>query len=275
MRRAVFNRFCEIAQRHAGLEFSDAKLALITARVAKRVRVLGMRSDEEYIAFLEDSVDSDELVHFLDVVTTNYTTFFREPDHFELLSARLADWRAQGQKRFRIWCAAASTGEEPYTLAITVLEALEPRTSGIDVRILATDISTRVLETAVEGVYESSRLEPVPAALRKKYFAKNGDSWRINESARAVLIFKRVNLARVPFPMSGPLDAIFCRNVIMYLSHDVRQNLVREFERLIRRDGLVVVGHAESFTGLDMSLRIIKPSAYSMTKSSSMRATAR
>lgn len=272
MDRSVFNRFCDVARRHAGLEFSDAKLALIAARVAKRVRALGLSSEEEYVEYLEQAEDSDELVRFLDAVTTNYTTFFREPDHFELLTNLLRRRRAAGETRIRIWCAASATGEEPYTLAITALEALEPRATRTDVKILATDISTRALSQAMEGSYEATRLTPIPAELKAKYFSKIDGRYHVKDFVKSLVVFKRLNLAHTPFPMAGPLEAIFCRNVIMYLGEGVRQRMVLEFQRLIREDGIIVVGHAESLTGLDTLLRVIKPSAYSLVGKPSKKA---
>lgn len=267
MQLQTFHRFRELARRQAGLEFSDAKLTLISARVAKRLRALGLQTEEEYIDLLERDSDVDELVQFLDAVTTNYTNFLRESDHFELLAQKLREWAEDGQRRFRIWCAAAASGEEPYTLAITAREALEVPRSGIDVKILATDISTRALARATAGVYAEDRVAPLPPPLRQRYFTRKGPQYTVRDELKASVVFRRLNLARPPFPMSGPLDAIFCRNVMMYLGTAVKQGLVDEFERLVRPDGLVVVGHAESLTGLDTPLAAIRPSAYTLRAS--------
>lgn len=262
----LFHQFRDIAYRRAGIHLRDGKETLVAARVAKRLRALGLGSDREYLEFLESDTSGEELIQFLDVISTNYTSFFREREHFDFLSSRIREWVAQGQRRFRIWCAASSTGEEPYSLVITMLEATEEHP--VDFKILATDISTRALAQAQDGVYEMPRLEPLTRAQLQAYFQPAGNvrrgppAYRVRPELKEPLRFKRLNLAEPPYPMSGPLDFVFCRNVMMYFDRPVRQGLVAEAERLLRPDGFMVTGHAETLQGLETRLAAITPSVY-------------
>ena len=263
MRAPQFQKFCDIAYRQAGISLREGKEALVSARVSKRVRALGLRDSEEYLRFLESDPTGGELVSFLDVITTNFTRFFREPDHFDDLREALERWYGEGQRRFRIWSAASSTGEEPYSIAITVLETLAGR--GADVRILATDISTRVLATASEGRYGESATRAMSPGLRSKYFDRvpGSEAIQVRKVVRDIVTFKRLNLAQGPFPMKGPLDVVFCRNVMIYFDRPVRQQLVSEAERLMRPGGLLLIGHTETLTGISTGLSVLRPSVYS------------
>ncbi len=261
---AVFEGFREIAYRHAGIALRAHKEALVSSRIAKRVRSLGLRGEREYLDFLKNDRSGEELVSFLDAISTNFTSFYRERDHFETLSTELLAAVKRGTRRVRLWCAAAATGEEPYTLAITLAEALDGRVD--DWRILATDISTRALATASAGRYEASKLALVPAALRVKYFKSEVQSGvevlTAKGALRDRLMFKRLNLATPPFPLRGELDFVFCRNVMIYFDTQVRQRLVSEIERLLKPGGLLVVAHAETLSGVTNGLGVVRPSVY-------------
>ncbi|MHB8079293.1 MAG: CheR family methyltransferase [Candidatus Krumholzibacteriia bacterium] len=268
MNQQLFRQFADIAYARAGIRLNDGKESLVSARIAKRIRALGLGSDREYLEFLQADESGEELVQFLDVISTNFTFFLREPDHFDLLAAHLRACVDEGRRELTIWSAASSTGEEPYSLAITALEALEG--SGARVRILATDISTRVLATAGRGVYDAARLEKLSRAQRAKYFERlqtpdGEESYVVRPEVRKLLVFQRLNLARPPFPMKGPFDAIFCRNVMIYFDAPVRQGLVREFERLLGPGDPLMIGHSESLTGLQTRLLTIQPSVYRRT----------
>jgi len=267
MEPALFRKFSAIAMNHAGIRLAEGKEALVSARVHKRLRALGMDCMRSYLKFLEQDESGDELVQFLDVISTNFTSFFREPDHFDQLNASVAEWMSEGRERLRIWCAASSTGEEPYSIAITMAEALAGRV--VDWHVLATDISTRALDRADRGVYTDRVVSPVSKNLRSKYMTRHkgpaGDdsaTWEVRPSLRSHLTFARMNLSDVPFPMRGPFDMIFCRNVMIYFSVEVRQRLVVELERLVRPGGLVITGHAETLTGMSTRFRQIRPSVY-------------
>jgi chemotaxis protein methyltransferase CheR len=261
-----FQRFCDIAYSKAGIKLRDGKEALVSARVAKRLRALHLSSAGEYLALLEGDKTGNEIVSFLDAISTNFTTFFREPVHFETLKTFIEHRLSQGKKRLRVWCAASSSGEEPYTLAMTIAETLGQ--SALDWRILATDISTKILAVAEQGIYDAAALKDVPRAMLAKYFTSldskrsSNRRWQVTEELRRKVVFKRLNLAKPPYPMPGPLDVVFCRNVMIYFDDPVRQGLVSEIDRLLADDGLVCIGHSESFTGLRTQLTIIEPSVY-------------
>lgn len=261
----LFQRFCDIAYSKAGIKLRDGKEALVAARVAKRLRVLGLATPAEYLKLLEGDLDGGELVSFLDTISTNFTSFFRESTHFERLHEYLEHCLNAGRKRIRIWCAASSSGEEPYTIAMTAAEVLGSR---VDWRILATDISTKILTQAQQGIYSEPTLKDVPRHLRTKYFdpapsaRHHQPHWQVNSELRNHVSFKRLNLAKPPFPMKGPLDVVFCRNVMIYFDEPVRRGLVSEIERLISDDGMVCVGHAETLSGIASRLVAVEPSVY-------------
>lgn len=266
---ALFNRFRQIARDTAGIHLGDGKESLVAARVAKRQRQLGIPDERDYLHYLEGDQSGNELVHFLDAISTNFTSFFREPEHFELLDQIVREATAAPQHRLRIWCAASSSGEEPYSIAITVLEAAAGRP--LDVRILATDISTRVLDHAQRGIYEAERLKPLSRKQLERFFCRvpdedgvkaQGPRYEVAAALRAPLVFRRLNLATPPLPMRGPLDVVFCRNVMMYFDRAVRQRLVEEIERLLRPGGYLLTGHAETLNGLSTSLVAERPSVY-------------
>lgn len=261
MDASLFRRFQELVARQAGIALKEGKEDLLIARIAKRQRALGLGSPRAYLRHLEADRSGEELVCFLDAITTHFTCFLRESDHFDFLADAVKRWRRQGRQRMRLWSAASSTGEEPYTMAMTVLEALEGEPG--DVRILATDLSTAVLHRARAGVYDDAALAPLPAALRLRYFTRVSEgAWRAGESLRRMVVFKRLNLSAPPFPMRGPLDVVFCRNVMIYFDQGVRQRLVAAVESLLKPGGFLAVGHAETLAGLRSGLHALCPSLY-------------
>jgi chemotaxis protein methyltransferase CheR len=266
MQTHLFEAFQRLAYQEAGIALRDNKGALVAARVAKRVRDLGLSDAGEYLSYLQADRAGTEMVHFLDAITTNFTSFFRENDHFEFLKQEAAAWAASGVSEVRVWCAAAATGEEPYTLAMVLSEVL--RETSVDFRILATDISVRALTFAAEGRYPRSRLEQVPAALRARYFqadttTRGGEpELKVLPSLRKHIVFKRLNLATPPFPLRGNLDAVFCRNVMIYFDTQVRQRLVQDIERLLRPGAPLVVAHSETLGGVRGQLETVSSSVY-------------
>ena len=235
----------------------------MSARIGKRMRALGIADQREYLQFVMNDTSGEEIVHLIDAISTNVTSFFREAPHFDFLSEVMARWYNEGQRRFRLWSAASSTGEEPYSLAITLSETLD---SGTDVRLLATDISTRVLEKCVQGIYSGDRVETIPKPLLDKYFTPFREGTEIRYSVKAPLrkmvVFKRLNLSTPPYPMKGPLDVVFCRNVMIYFDNETRGRLLAEIHRLLKPGGYLMVGHAESLTGMMSNLKGVRPSIY-------------
>lgn len=238
------------------------KQALVSSRLGKRLRALGCPSYDAYLDLLLRETAGDEIVQLLDAISTNVTSFYREKVHFDVVSEYVARWRRAGAQRMRMWSAACSSGEEPYTLAMTVSEI--EGMDGVDWRILATDLSTRMLARAAEGVYESRRLDPVDPGLRARYFHRlASDQWQIEPQLRRRILFRRMNLKETPYPLRGPLDIIFCRNVMIYFDDAMRMQVLREFERLLKPGGLLLVGHAESLAGHHVAgLRNLRPSIY-------------
>lgn len=261
----LFKQFCSIAYDKAGIYLKPGKESLVAARVAKRQRALGIQSPQDYLALLERDDAGEELVHFLDAISTNFTSFFREADHFDLLADKVAEWVSTGQSRLRIWSAASSTGEEPYSIVITALEAIGKQR--VDFKLLATDISTQVLMKARAGRYADERVRSIHRQWIARYFRRvdpgpDGAGYEVRPEFRSYVVFKRLNLSTPPYPMNGPLDVIFCRNVMMYFDNAVRQRLVAEAERLLRPGGIFFTGHAETLTGISTTLSALRPSVY-------------
>jgi chemotaxis protein methyltransferase CheR len=263
MDAATFKDFQAIAYQTAGIFLREGKAALVQARLARRLRELGLSSEREYLERLRAD-GGEEVVLFLDAISTNFTRFFREPDHFETLGQGVQAARSAGQRRFRFWCAASSSGEEPYTMAMV----LEPLLEGCDWKILATDISTRVLSLAVAGAYGPEEIEGIPPELRQRHLVRRADPgtgearWVVRDALKRRVVYRRLNLARRPFPMQGPLDAIFCRNVMIYFDRPMRAAVVAEFERLLRPGQRLFVGHSETLHGVATRLQAERPSVY-------------
>jgi len=264
MERETFESFRQIIYQTSGITLNDNKEALVSARVAKRMRMLQMSEPESYLRHLLDDSSGEEIIHLLDVISTNVTSFFREPQHFDLIATEMEKWLKKGQRRFRFWSAGCSSGEEPYTLGMTLKEVCSQYDT--DIRILATDISTQILQKSQAGEYDSKKANDIPYKLREKYFSKegrNGSAYiRVKDNLRKMILFKRLNLSVVPFPMSGPMDIILCRNVMIYFDNEVRKRLLQEFYRLLKPGGFLLVGHAESLTGMLSGFTVVKPTVY-------------
>jgi chemotaxis protein methyltransferase CheR len=233
--------------------------------VAKRVRALQLPDAAAYLELLERETGGDELLCFLDVISTHFTSFFREQDHFQELEKALATWSAGGQTRFRLWSCAASTGEEPWSMAMTIRAM--PGAEKLDVRILATDIAAETLAQAQAGSYPADRVAPVPQALASRFLRRGEptageERWAVAEELRPLVVFRRLNLAQPPFPMKGPLDVVFCRNVVIYFDQATRQRLFSAIEGLLRPGGLLCIGHTETLSGIRTALRMVRPSVF-------------
>ncbi|HVP68846.1 MAG TPA: CheR family methyltransferase [Anaeromyxobacteraceae bacterium] len=262
MQPAVFQRFARLAYDKAGIAIKPEKVALVNARVAKRLRALCLDSPESYIDYLEKDQTGEELTRFLDLISTHFTSFFREPDHFDLLEEEGRRWASEGRKRVRIWSAACSTGEEPYSMAMTLLDV--PGLAGVDWRILATDIAVGTLDEARAGRYAAGRVENVPPPKRKRYLTAGAGAahCEVASPVRERVFFQRLNLAAPPFPMRGPLDVVFCRNVLIYFDQATRGRLVLEIERLLAPGGLFCIGHTETLNGVRSRFRMVRPSVF-------------
>jgi chemotaxis protein methyltransferase CheR len=264
MDRQTFDKFREIVYANSGIALNDTKEAMVSARISKRMRMLGLTAHQEYLRFLLKDESGSEITQFLDVISTNVTSFFREPSHFDFLSTVLAKWIDKGKHRIRIWSAAASTGEEPYSIAMTLLDTCGQR--NLDLRILATDISTRALAKAQAGIYHSMVADGIPESFKKRYFVREKQQsdilYRAQDQLKKMIVFRRLNLSSPPFPMTGQLDMVFCRNVMIYFDNSVRCRLVKEIYRLLKPSGYLLTGHAEGLTSIQTELKCLEPSIY-------------
>lgn len=261
---ALFKKFCELIHTTCGIALTDAKESLLTARMSKRIRALGLSSEQEYFAFVTDPKNSNEIIQFVDVISTNVTSFFREAEHFDILSKMLQLWESKGQTSFRIWCAASSSGEEPYTIAITAKESLQNPNS--TVKILATDISTKVLQQAIEGKYPKEKTKGLPEHILKKYFREISEGNQVyfeaSQEIKNMIKFGRLNLNNLPIPLTGGIDIIFCRNVMIYFDRELKQKLVDNFLQLVRPGGMLFISLTESLAGLRSPFKMQWPAVF-------------
>lgn len=245
-----FRTICDLMRTRAGIELGESKRPLAQTRLARRLRALKLATFTQYMKLLEDP-RSSEHTELINALTTNVTAFFREAHHFELLG-RTIQQAAARSRRVRIWSAGCSSGEEPWSMAMVIREALGAA-AGIDIKVLATDIDTNVLAHAREGVYLDDHVEPVSAARRKRFFtpAATAGSWRIADELRNLVTFKQLNLFEA-WPMRGPFDVIFCRNVIIYFDVPNKVRLLRGYHGHLAPGGVLCLGHSESIsTGVD------------------------
>ncbi|ACH38613.2 protein glutamate methyltransferase CheR associated with MCPs of class 34H [Citrifermentans bemidjiense Bem] len=267
-----FGRLSRFIYDTCGIKMPDVKKTMLEARLQKRLRALGIHSFTDYCDYLFSNEGLEkELVQMLDMVTTNKTDFFREPDHFNYLSHTvLPDWvRKHPGATLAIWSAGCSSGEEPYTLAM-VLSEFALNNPGFDFRILATDISTRVLEKAKNAIYQESQVEPVPFELKKKYLLRSKDRSsgmvRIVPELREKVRFRRLNFMDEDFGMREHLDIIFCRNVIIYFDRPTQEKLLQRFHRNMKPGAFIFMGHSETLSGLDVPLVSVYPTVYRRQK---------
>lgn len=247
-----FQRIRRIINDIAGISLADGKRELVYSRLSRRLRHLGLRRFDDYCQLLETGGDHNaELGEFVNALTTNLTSFFREPHHFEFLGAELLPAlireRNFGNRRIRIWSAGCSTGEEPYSIAMVLRETLPA--VGWDAKILATDLDSNVLATAERGVYESSRVKDLSEARLRRWFQKGRDAQaglvRAAPELRELITFRRLNLME-DWPMRGPFDIVFCRNVVIYFDKPTQRVLFERFADLLVDRGHLFVGHSES-----------------------------
>ncbi|MBL8814024.1 MAG: hypothetical protein JNM43_27895 [Planctomycetaceae bacterium] len=268
-----FGLFRELIYREAGISLSPAKHQLVESRLVKRLRVLGLNSFTEYYEYATGGDPSgQEHLQLINSLTTNKTDFFREQHHFEFLQKKLfpaIEQRANetGDRRLRIWSAACSTGEEPYTLAMTVLDYFGPMSvNGWDIRILASDVDTEVLSRASAGRYEADRLNDVPADVRKKYFvrtSKASDSdYQVRPELQELITFRRINFIDATWPIQTCFDVIFCRNVMIYFDEMTQDRLLTRFSEVLVPEGHLFIGHSESILRLDNLYRSLGDTVY-------------
>lgn len=257
----------ELVQRHAGIYLGDQKRELVQARLGKLLRDLGLASFEAYYRRVVQDQSGAELARLLDAISTNQTAFWREPAHFEfLLRELLPAWRREGRSAggLRLWSAGCSSGEEPYTLAMVLWEAL-PEAEARRCTVLASDLNTQVLAAAQRGIYALSRLTPLPPEWRRRHFLKGVGRWegyvQVKPRLKETVHFFRHNL-RDPLPFTGGMDVIFCRNVMIYFDKETQAEVVQKFYDGLASGGYLFIGHSESLCNLNHRFVYIRPTVY-------------
>jgi chemotaxis protein methyltransferase CheR len=268
----VFNRLGKFIHENYGIKMPVSKKIMLQTRLQKRLRLLNMPTFDQYCDFVLAGA-KDEVVEMIDLVSTNKTDFFREPSHFDYLVNQalptLFREHHSVARKIRLWSAGCSSGEEPYTLAM-VLSDFVARTPGCQFSILATDISTRVLDMARKAIYDEDKVAPVPAAMKTKYLMRSKDPSqgvvRIVPELRSLITFERLNFMDETYAINQPLDIIFCRNVIIYFDVPTQERLLNKFCRHLKPGGFVFMGHSETLNGIKSPLVQVAPTIYRTLK---------
>lgn len=243
-----FEKIRGLIYEHAGISLSAGKVDMVYSRIARRLRANGLKTFEEYLEYLD--ANADEWPHFTNSLTTNLTSFFREAHHFPVLAEHALEARRKGHAPIMLWSSACSTGEEPYSMAMALIDAFDSWKP--PVKILATDLDTNVVRLASRGVYQMDRVEKMPEERLKRFFLRGRGGQegmaRVRPEVQALVNFHPLNLLDDRWPMKGPFDAIFCRNVMIYFDKQTQARILSRFHPLLRPDGLLFVGHSESLT---------------------------
>lgn len=263
-----FSLFRHLVYEKAGINLHEGKKELVRSRLTKRLRAMKITQFREYYKYLMDDKSGEELVHMLDAISTNLTSFFREPQHFSFLQETVLPTVTQngktGKSAVNIWSAGCSSGEEAYTLAICLNEFAESN-SGSSYRILATDISTRVLSSARNGVYHEAQVRAIAPGVLRKYFQRGQGKWagyfRLKPTVRKSIEFERLNLME-PFSFGSKFHVIFCRNVMIYFDKPTQERLVNKYYDCLEPGGYLFIGHSESLMGADHRFKYVQPTVY-------------
>ncbi|RFU47489.1 CheR family methyltransferase [Paraburkholderia sp. DHOC27] len=262
---ADFGRIRDLIHRGAGISLSDHKRDMAYSRLARRLRARGLDSFRQYLDLLESENDPAEWEAFTNALTTNLTAFFREAHHFPLL----ADFAKQRQQPLAVWCSAASTGEEPYSIAMTLIEALG-ESAARQTTVLATDIDTQVLAKAEAGMYQFDQVKHLSPERLKRFFFKGTGAHagmvKVRPELRAMIRFQQLNLTDRDYGLRNQFDAIFCRNVMIYFDKPTQAQVLARFEPLMKTGGLLFAGHSENFTYVTQAFRLRGQTVYELTR---------
>lgn len=268
LKPATYARIRDLVYQRCGIALGDQKEALVRARLNKLVRKRGLPSYDAYISEIEQDAGGDGLSELIDAISTNTTHLFRESTHFDLLTQLLHEWSAQAagtRQTRRIWSAACSSGEEPYTIAMTCEDALAGHPN-LECKILATDISTRILAQAMSPRFDESRLGPTPAAFKSRYLTRGQDGSGVYyepvPALRQRITFSHFNLMTPKFPFRNGFDVIFCRNVMIYFDRPTQEALVARMTTVLRPGGYLLIGHSESLNAIQHTLSYVRPAVY-------------
>lgn len=249
MEERLFEEYRNLIYKESGIVLGPDKLYLLVNRIQKRLRELNLKNEKQYLEIIEIDATGEELVKLIDAISTNLTYFYREPQHYEIFRRILNQFKQEGRNDLKLWCAAASSGEEPYNIAMEASEVLDSRSQNF--RLLATDICTKVLKKAINGVYQNQSVEKIPTAIRNKYLTKlNNTEWSINENIKNHVTFKKFNLVKFPYALKGNFDVIFCRNVMIYFDLQTREKVVNELYSQLRPGGYLFISLSESLLGM-------------------------
>ena len=268
---ALYKKFQNLIYAETGIWLGISKKALLCGRLFRRLMALRISSLERYYQCVTAPDAHEERARMIDAITTNETRFFREPRQFDFMVEQVFPrWRAEAEqalrpRRARLWSAGCSSGEEPYTLAMLLAEHF-PANDGWDTRVLATDISTRVLEKARKGIYDVARSVEIPKEFLHRFmlrgFADQQGQMKVSVAIQQMVDFQRLNLNQDPYPVKGPFDAILCRNVLIYFGADSRQRVLSNLLAHLSLDGFLFMGHAENLTSMSAELRSVEPTIY-------------
>lgn len=269
-----FKKIAKFIESKVGIKMPDAKKLMMQSRLQVRLKALNLTSFDEYIDYVFSSEDAgtEETILMIDAMTTNLTEFYREATHFTFLSnTALPKLIGEGKKSFKVWSAGCSSGEEPYTLAMVFEEFIrtnpDPR---IDYSILASDISTKVLQKAINAVYPLDSLNNIPLEIKKRYFLKGKNTEkpvvRLKPEIRNKVSFKRLNFMDEDFSVGPLMDIIFCRNVLIYFDKQTQEQVIRKFLRNLNRGGYLFLGHSETIFGMDLPLKTVSPTVFQKTE---------
>jgi chemotaxis protein methyltransferase CheR len=262
-----FQLFRDIIYHQTGIQMTEKKRNLVVARLSKRLRALNLSNFSEYYEYLNTSSNaSDELNNLINRITTNKTDFFREKHHFDFLvnevfPSYIDAAKKGGQRRLRIWSAGCSSGEEPYSLAMTVADFFKDE-RGWDLKILATDLDTDILMKASKGVYSSQQITPVPMGYLSKYFVRSSQGYEVSPHIKAMIAFRKLNLMDPTFPMKKPFNIIFCRNVMIYFDDETKKDLIKKYHGQLTDNGYMFVGHSESLMYMKHLFKFLKHTVY-------------
>lgn len=264
-KRKDFEFIRDLVGDRTGIVLSDHKIDMVYGRLSRRLRQLGINKFADYLETLQDN--DQELIEFTNALTTNLTSFFREPHHFDYLRGKAlpALIKARPDKKLRIWSAGCSTGEEPYTIAMTVKESAGIH-SGMDVKILATDLDSNVVARAKSGIYSIDRVNGIEKSRQQKFFRKgrsdeHNGKIKVSAELQDMITFKQLNLMH-GWPMQGPFDVIFCRNVVIYFNKDTQRELFARYADILADDGYLFVGHSESLHKVSDRFQLIGKTIY-------------
>jgi chemotaxis protein methyltransferase CheR len=271
---AEFKQFRNLIYDQSGINLNDSKQALLKSRLRKRMAAVEIDSYSHYFDFVKKDKTGKELTILIDSISTNVTSFFREIKHFEFLDKTIIPELVKDRKpssgEVRAWSSACSSGEEPYSILFSLLENKEIPSSW-KIKMLATDISTRILATAQEGFYEQRKISTVPKTMLIKYFTKDGtrnkNYFQIKQNIRSKIAFKKFNLTTPRFPFNKKFSFIFCRNVMIYFDLPTRETLVNKFYEHLEDDGYLLIGHSESLSGISHKFKYVQPTIYKKVKS--------